>query len=272
MTSIDKRGPERYPTAAALRDALKRTSHRFFANDNIVQAMEQVATESGIHSLQGVRSNLIDEMTQAFEDVLYTAVIDTDNDPNSQDTPHRLAKMYINELLGGRYTHTPKITAFPNDKASLSNGEESPSKGMDDAKVEAYHFNNLLVVQSPFISVCSHHWQPVRGTAYVGIIPGHKIIGLSKYTRLVQHIASAGTLQEELTVDIAEAVQQYTESKDVAVVVFARHGCCENRGIKVPNSNTSTAEMRGLFMEKGKLREEFYDNVKMMRAEGHCHG
>ncbi|MCA1799880.1 MAG: GTP cyclohydrolase I [Actinobacteria bacterium] len=242
-----------YPIASMMHEYLRKTGRRYHASDSVTAAMGD--------DIDSVREKLIGEMTAAFKQVLYTAVIDTDNDPNSNETAHRLAKMYINELLGGRYSPTPKITAFPNDKAIAA---EDPSK---PAGPEAYHFNNLLVVQSPFISVCSHHWQPVKGTAYVGIIPGAKVIGLSKYTRLIQHIAAAGTLQEELTVDIVEQLIEYTGSEDVATVVFARHGCCENRGIGVPNSNTVTAEMRGLFMEKGKLREEFYDNVKMLRRE-----
>lgn len=237
----------------------------------VVQDEAQEYPASMLREMDNIMQELLDECTLAFGEVMYTAVIDVNRDPNAIDTPRRLAKMYINELMGGRYYPAPKITAFPND----NNGSqdllydqddvtERPSREQDE---QVYHFNNLLVVQSPFTSVCSHHWQPVNGTAYIGIIPGKKVIGLSKYTRIVQHIAARGTLQEELTVEIANALQHYTETDDIAVTIFARHGCCENRGIRVPNSQTSTAEMRGLFMEKGKLREEFYDNVKMMRRE-----
>jgi GTP cyclohydrolase I len=255
---------QKYPIATALRNYLETNKIPYFANHNILEAIESLGVFTQTNA-DVIRHDLIDELTRAFEEVLYCQVIDTDRDPNSMDTPRRLAKMYINELMEGRYYPEPKITAFPNDKpepAEASSCESTPSES------EIYHFNNLLVVQSPFISVCSHHHQPVSGVAYIGIIPGKKLIGLSKYTRLVQHIAQRGSLQEELTIDIANRLQEHTESKDIAVVTFAHHGCCENRGIRVHDSTTSAAEMRGLFMAQGKLREEFYDNVKMMRANG----
>ncbi len=281
---------KKYPTAYALRCIAEQT-HKdhmgsYFAKDSIRSAIRTLALQQEGLSLkdyqvffpdeemdypQALKQGIDDvlkeltvECAEAFEEVMYTLVIDYDRDPNSFDTPLRLAKMFIHELMHGRYHNTPKVTSFPND--NQNGNEEKPSK---EREGEIFHFNNLLCVQAPFVSVCSHHWQPVNGTAYIGIIPGKKIIGLSKYTRVVQHIAARGTLQEELTVEIANALQEHTETEDIAVTVFARHGCCENRGIRVPNSNTSTAEMRGLFMEKGKLREEFYDNVKMMRRETH---
>jgi len=257
-----------YPLATYLHRILRKYDRPYFANHSIWPVMQDVIKSDQFEKLttdEEVRWALIEELTNAFQHVLYAQVIDTDNDPNSAETPRRLAKMYVNELFEGRYQATPKITAFPNDKPAqyeeAASGKSTPNNG------DIYHFNNLLVVQSPFISNCSHHHQTVRGIAYVGIIPGRKLIGLSKYTRLIQHIAARGTLQEELTIDIADALQGHTESADIAVVIFGRHGCCENRGIKSNNSQTSTAEMRGLFMKDGKLREEFYDNLKMMRNE-----
>jgi len=259
----DQRRKDKYPTATVLRDMLETTGTPYFAKDSVLGAIRAMAKED--EKKEGkVRGALLAEIEMAFEDVLYTMLIDTSRDPNSKDTARRLAKMYMTELMQGRYTQPPAVTSFPNEK---QNGNEE-----SESKPEAsgiYHFNNLLVAQCPFTSVCSHHWQPVNGVAYVGVIPGDRVIGLSKYTRIVQHLAARGTLQEELTVEIADSVCHATHSHDVGVVVFARHGCCENRGIRVHNSNTSTAEMRGLFMEKGKLREEFYDNIKMMRREWH---
>lgn len=254
---------DRSPIAYQLHTILQEKGIPYFANHSIKEAIAEFANRTSL-SFEDVVQSLIDELTQAFRVVLLTQVIDIKNDPNSHDTPRRLAKMYINELFAGRYELPPKITAFPNDKpadACAASGVSTP----DD--VNLFHFNNLLVVQAPFISVCSHHHAPVNGVAYIGIIPGKKLIGLSKYTRLVQHLAARGTLQEELTIDIAAGIQGYTETDDIGVVVFARHGCCENRGIRVHNSNTSTAEMRGLFMRDGTLRKEFYDSVKMMRKE-----
>lgn len=259
----------RYPRSAALHNFLQENNIPYFAKDNIHEAIQEYITHENPEAenwltYDKVIDDLVKEATVAFRQVLFTQVIDIDNDPNSHETAHRLAKMYIRELMAGRYEPKPKVTSFPNNKKFDGLAEEEPSRSGD---AEAYHFNNLLVVQAPFTSICSHHHQPVNGTAYIGIIPGKRVIGLSKYTRLAQHVASRGTLQEELTIEIADEISNASESYNVAVVTFARHGCCENRGIRVHNSQTTAAEMRGLFMEKGKLREEFYDNVKILRRE-----
>lgn len=254
---VNKRRETRFPIATKVWEHLRSSDKRFFANDNIVKELVELSSSG-----DAIREQLIDEATRAFEDVLYTMIIDTENDPNSMDTPRRLAKMYINELMGGRYVREPKVTAFPNS----NHGGDARSEQMHG---NMYHFNNLLVVQSPFKSVCSHHHQVVDGTAYIGIIPGEQVIGLSKYTRLVQHVAARGTLQEELTTAIADILEEKSSTSDLAVVVYGRHGCCEHRGIGVPNSQTATAEMRGLFMSDGTLRKEFYDHVQMMRRESH---
>ena len=248
----------KYPTAAKLRKALRETDSRFFAKDNLYDAMSQLEKDATADDIQ---QRLVAEATTAFEEVLYTFIVDAENDPNSKSTPHRLAKMYINELLEGRYTKAPKATAFPNEKLA---GGDCPSQQMSD---NIYHLNNLLVVQAPFKSLCSHHYQVVDATAYIGILPGKQVIGLSKYTRLVRHVAARGTLQEELTTAIADIIQEKSDTPDIAVVVYGRHGCCEHRGIRVPNSQTATAEMRGLFMEDAALRSEFMSHVKLMREE-----
>lgn len=250
-----------FNSATRLVEYLEDNNIPFFAKDNIYNALVSLGKQVGM-TPEEYRQELVDEATIAFEYVLHTLAIDVENDPNSRETPHRLAKMYINEMLEGRYVAAPKVTAFPNEK--VGDGKYVESKQMSG---DMYHFNNLLVVQSPFTSVCSHHHAPVTGTAYIGIIPGEKVIGLSKYTRLVQYMATRGTLQEELTTAIADIISEKSQSEDIAVVVYGRHGCCENRGVRVPNSQTATAEMRGLFMLDGKLREEFYDHVKMMRRE-----
>lgn len=266
QTLVDMSVP--YPLATYMHRVLQKYGRKYFANHSIWPVFKDVIKSDEFPNLttdEEVRWALIEELTKAFQHVLYAQVIDTDNDPNSAETPRRLAKMYVNELFEGRYQATPRITAFPNENPARMSADDDASSAAGTGDI--YHFNNLLVVQSPFISNCSHHHQIVRGIAYVGIIPGRKLIGLSKYTRLIQHIAARGSLQEELTVDIANALQAHTESSDIAVVIFGRHGCCENRGIRSSNSQTSTAEMRGLFMRDGKLREEFYDNLKMMRSE-----
>jgi GTP cyclohydrolase I len=181
----------------------------------------------------------------AFEQVLDTLLIDRKNDPNSQGTARRLAKMYYNEIMAGRYESSPNATSFPNDS-----GEK---------------YQGMLVVRSELKSICSHHHQPVSGVAYIGIIAGPKLIGLSKYTRIAQWCARRGTLQEELCMDIAREIQTATNTPDVAVYIQATHGCCENRGIMAHSSLTQTTVLKGAFKNDEGTKKEFFDNIKLQQ-------
>jgi GTP cyclohydrolase I len=206
---------------------------RAWSNDNIAQIM----TDAG-------KENLIDEVAEAFEEVLHRLLIDWKNDPNAMGTPKRLAKMYINELMAGRYTDKPVATAFPND---------GPDK-----------YEGMLVVRSELRSVCSHHHQPVVGTAYIGIIPNGKVIGLSKYTRIAQWVARRGTLQEELCNAIVKELHAATGTEDLAVYIHATHGCCENRGIMAHSSLTQTTVLKGRFNEPD-VKKEFFDDIMIQQ-------
>ena len=186
---------------------------RYWAGDNISQVLQE-----------GDKEQLIEEATLKFEQVLDSLVIDRHNDPNSMDTGRRLAKMYINELMSGRYNPMPNATAFPNH--------------IEDG------YKGMLVVRSEIKSMCSHHHQPVSGVAYIGIIAAETLIGLSKYTRIAQWCARRGTLQEELNNVIANEIQQATNSPNVGVYIQATHGCCENRGIMARSSLTQTTVLR----------------------------
>jgi len=188
---------------------------------------------------------LIEELVPKFEAVLDGLIIDRYNDPNSMDTGRRLAKMYINELMSGRYNPMPNATAFPNH--------------VDDG------YKGMLVVRSEIKSLCSHHHQPVAGVAYIGIIAADTLIGLSKYTRIAQWCARRGTLQEELNNDIANKIQQATGSPNVGVYLQATHGCCENRGIGAHSSLTQTTVLRGAFNEDMGTKKEFMDNIKLQQ-------
>ena len=207
---------------------------RFWAGDNIANLLRD-----------GEKEQLIEEATEAFETVLDTLIIDRHTDPNSQDTARRLAKMYFNELLAGRYDHRPNATAFPNE--------------VEDG------YEGMLVVRSELKSVCSHHHQPVSGVAYIGIIAAEKLIGLSKYTRIAQWCARRGTLQEELCNDIAREIQKATGSKNVGVYIQATHGCCENRGIMAHSSLTQTSVLKGAFYSDPGTKKEFFDNIKLQQ-------
>tara|TARA_Y100001937_G_scaffold105915_1_gene147170 strand:- start:2293 stop:2982 length:690 start_codon:yes stop_codon:yes gene_type:complete len=213
---------------------LEENNVRYWANDNISDYIKE-----------GEKQELIEEVIPAFENVLQKLLIDTKTDPNSMDTARRMAKMYINEIMSGRYDPMPNPSAFPN---YIEGGYEG-----------------MLVVRSELTSLCSHHHQTVKGVAYIGIIAGPKLLGLSKYTRIAQWCAMRGTLQEELNVMIADAIQRETGSEHVGVYVQATHGCCENRGIKAKSSLTQTTVLRGAFKNEADVKKEFIDNIKMQQ-------
>ena len=221
-----------------IRDTIKKrleeNNVRYWANDNISKYID--ADE---------KQQLIDEALPAFENVLQSLLIDTKTDPNSMDTARRMAKMYINEIMSGRYNEMPNPSAFPN---YIENGYEG-----------------MLVVRSELTSLCSHHHQTVKGVAYIGILAGPKLLGLSKYTRIAQWCARRGTLQEDLNVMIANTIQETTGSDDVGVYVQATHGCCENRGIQAHSSLTQTTVLRGVFKTDPNVKKEFIDNVKLQQ-------
>ena len=213
---------------------MRRDGKRFWAGDNISNYVDDK-----------MKSMLIDEATEAFENVLDTLLIDRETDPNSKGTARRLAKMYFNEIMAGRYEPAPDCTAFPNDSED--------------------RYEGMLVVRSELRSMCSHHHQPVTGVAYIGIIAAEKLIGLSKYTRIAQWCARRGTLQEELANDIAREIERATGAADVGVYIQATHGCCENRGIMAHSSLTQTTVLKGAFKDDQGTKKEFFDNIKLQQ-------
>ena len=234
LDNIDNKGYESAYLADAIRFQMKREGKRFWAGDNISDYLHD-----------GDKEKLIDDATEAFELVLDRLLIDRETDPNSKGTAKRLAKMYFNEIMAGRYEPEPDATAFPNDSAD--------------------RYEGMLVVRSELRSMCSHHHQPVTGVAYIGIIAAEKLIGLSKYTRIAQWCARRGTLQEELCIDIAREIQRATASENVGVYIQATHGCCENRGIMAHSSLTQTTVLRGAFKDDAGVKKEFMDNIKLQQ-------
>jgi|TARA_R110000764_G_scaffold2625_1_gene11388 GTP cyclohydrolase I len=213
---------------------LEQAKHRYWAGDNISAVLQE-----------GDKEQLIEEATTAFEGVLDTLIIDRYNDPNSKGTAKRLAKMYYNEIMSGRYEAAPSATAFPNDSDE--------------------RYDGMLVVRSELKSMCSHHHQPVAGVAYIGIIAADKLIGLSKYTRIAQWCARRGTLQEELANDIAREIGKATDAEHLGVYIQATHGCCENRGIMATSSLTQTTVLKGSFKDDSGTKKEFFDNIKLQQ-------
>jgi GTP cyclohydrolase IA len=210
---------------------MQKNGHRFWAGDNVSDYITDID-----------RQQLIEDAATSFESVLDSLLIDRHNDPNSKGTAKRLAKMYYNEIMGGRYDSRPDVTAFPNDN-------------------DADRYTGMIVTRAEIKSMCSHHHQPVKGVAYIGLIPGTKVIGLSKYARIAQWCARRGTLQEELCRQIAEEIQAATGAEDVGIYIQATHGCMENRGVEAHSSLTQTAVLRGQFYNDS-IKKEFYDNIR----------
>tara|TARA_R110000751_G_scaffold49011_1_gene109371 strand:+ start:6499 stop:7164 length:666 start_codon:yes stop_codon:yes gene_type:complete len=165
------------------------------------------------------------------------------NDPNSVDTPERVAKAYVNDLWAGRYNGAPDITAFPSD-------------GYDGMVFEG---------GIPLTSMCSHHHQTIMGKVHVAYIPGKdsKVIGLSKINRLVEHFARRGAIQEQLTVAIHNAINIIiNDNNGVAVMIEATHNCVQCRGVKHGGASMKTSKLTGAFKEDAATRSEYYEFIR----------
>ena len=212
---------------------LRERGVRFFCNDNI---SEHITPEE--------HDQLLSEVEENMKSVLQSLVIDIDNDHNTQDTAHRVAKMFMNEIFAGRYETKPNVTAFPNANA----------------------YDELYVTGPITIrSTCAHHFQAIQGKAYIGVFPGKNVIGLSKFNRITDWIASRPQIQEEMTVQIADEIERVTEADGVAVLLQAEHLCMTQRGVKEHESDMTTAVMRGVFRDDKSLKQEFYNIVSKMK-------
>jgi GTP cyclohydrolase IA len=157
------------------------------------------------------------ELESAFRVVLTKMELDLEN-PNLKDTPQRLAKMYVNELFKGVYQPLPDVVKFPN-------------KGQ-----------GLFYTKVPFSSTCAHHFQPVKGCAHIFVdyTKCESVIGLSKFNRIVEHIASKPTLQEDITVEIVNTLSSVLGTEMVGVILKGEHSCVTDRGVCAAYSNTLT--------------------------------
>ena len=204
-------------------ERLKAEGVPFKSNDNI-----------GDYISEEELAELRKEVTEKVRAVLRSLVIDIDNDPNMQETAERIAKMYLEETFEGRYRAMPKVTYFPN------------TKELQDM---------LIVGNIPVRSTCSHHFAPIMGEAWIGIVPGEKVIGISKFSRLISWIMSRPQIQEESTVQIADLLETLIAPKGIAVYIKANHACMAWRGVKDTHSCMTTMVMRGAFEDTDKRRE-----------------
>lgn len=191
------------------------------------------------------KTQMIDEAEEAFGKFLDALRVDWRNDPNSMETPRRVAKAYVQDLFKGRYDNFTEITSFPSD-------------GYDGVIIE----RNI-----PITSMCSHHHQTIRGVVHIGYVSGAEgqVIGLSKLNRIVEHFGRRGAIQEQLTTAIHQAVDKVCEgNKGVIVTVVATHNCVSCRGIKHQGAAMVTTKASGVFMENdNQARKEFFDSLKV---------
>ena len=188
---------------------------------------------------------MIEQATVAYGQFLDALKCDWRNDPNSSDTPRRVAKAYVNDLWAGRYTAMSPITSFPSD-------------GYDGIVIE----RNI-----PLTSMCSHHHQTIGGVVHIGYIAGEEgqVIGLSKLNRIVELFGRRGAIQEQLTSAIHNAVSKITEgNKGVIVTIVANHSCVSCRGVKHKGASMVTTKASGVFKQNDNLaRKEFFDSLKI---------
>ena len=222
--------PKSVPKEAAssrIRARLQSARKRFHANDNISAFLKP-----------GELEELLAEVEAKFKGVLESLVIDTESDHNTQDTARRVAKMYLTEVFSGRYIEAPAVTEFPN----------------------ASSLNELMIVGPIKVrSACSHHFCPIMGRLWIGIMPNEhsNLIGLSKYSRLAEWVMSRPQIQEEAITQMAEVLMNKVRTDGLAVVMEADHFCMHWRGVKDDGTKMINSVMRGSFLRDHILRSEF---------------
>ena len=215
------------PMSQVIRERIKAADRRFFANDNIAEFMRP-----------GEREKLLEEVEKKVQSLLESLVIDIEADHNTRNTGKRVAKMYINEVFGGRYREIPGLTEFPNDK----------------------RLNELMIVGPITVrSCCSHHLCPIIGRLWIGVMPNENtnLIGLSKYTRVAEWIMCRPQIQEESVVQLADLLEKKMNPDGLALVMEADHFCMQWRGVKDMDSKMTSSVMRGSFLKDPSLRREF---------------
>ena len=215
------------PVSVKIRERLSAARKRFNANDNIADFLQP-----------GELEHLLDEVEAKMQGVLDSLVIDTTGDHNTRSTARRVAKMYLNEVFKGRYALAPAITEFPN----------------------AEHLNELMIVGPITVrSACSHHFCPVIGKIWIGVMPNEhtNVIGLSKYARLAEWVMGRPQIQEEAVVQLADLIMEKTQPDGLAIVMEASHYCMAWRGVKDMDSKMINSVMRGSFLKDANLRREF---------------
>ncbi len=185
--------------------------------------------------------DMIDQLTVKYEEIFDILKFNKE-DPQLKGSPKRISKMYVNELLNGNYSDEPAMTVFPNTK-----------------KYDEMVYLGPINV----MSMCSHHWAPFTGNAYIAYIPGDKVVGISKLARIVKWFMSRPQIQEELTKQIADYIEEVIHPLGIAVHIEATHLCMVMRGVKENSgARMKTSDLRGAFKDNIATRNEFYRMIK----------
>ena len=200
---------------------------------------------TGFPFTENEKWSMVDEATEAYGKFLDALQCDWRNDPNSSDTPRRVAKAYVFDLWKGRYEAMSDITSFPSDG----------------------YQGIVLEKDIPLISQCSHHHQTIMGVVHIAYIPGPEgnVVGLSKLNRIVDHFGRRGAIQEQLTMAIHNAIDKICEGNvGVMVMVKATHNCVSCRGVKHQGASMMTSEVSGVFADHTKTAKmEVLEMIKM---------
>ncbi len=188
------------------------------------------------------RTEMVERVEQKLAEIFEILRINR-NDPNSTNSPHRIAKMWVNELLAGRFEPPPTCTVFPNRK-----------------KVDELVISKGITV----MSMCSHHWQTISGTCSIGYMPNKHVLGLSKFTRIVEWFSRRGQIQEELGEQIADFLEELLQPKALGVVIKSKHYCMIARGVQESDEKAEmiTSVMRGKLGTCYNLRNEFLQLIE----------
>lgn len=187
-------------------------------------------------------SQMIKDAADKIEELFKILQLDL-TDPNLQDTPTRIARMFVDETLSGLYADPPKITVFPNE------GE--------------HKYAGMVVVKDIEVhSLCSHHWQNFDGLCTIAYVPGHNVVWLSKFSRIVDYWSRRPQLQERLMKQIFNNLSELLDTDNIAITMNCKHNCMCVRGVKEHQASTSTALMWGLFLHSEATRNEFLFHCK----------
>tara|TARA_B100000214_G_scaffold362500_1_gene327001 strand:+ start:1561 stop:2241 length:681 start_codon:yes stop_codon:yes gene_type:complete len=218
------------PISKTIKKRIELENGNYFANDNIADFIH----DNELKVLQ-------EEVTEKIQSLLESLIIDTKYDHNTIETAQRVAKMYLNEVFKGRYHKQPKVTDFPN------------AKNLD----QIYTVGAISVR-----SACSHHLVPIIGKCWIGVIPSDRVIGLSKFNRIVDWVMSRPQIQEEAAIQLADTIEKLIKPKGLAVIIKAKHQCMTWRGVKDNETEMVTSVMRGIFRETAEARSELMDLFK----------